>query len=192
MRIATINRKTKETDISLRLNIDGEGKSIINTGIGFLDHMLTSFAFHGKFDLEIKCTGDLKVDDHHTVEDIGIVLGQAFNKAFEKKIGIKRFASMSIPMDESLATVNVDISNRAFLVYNVIFENQKIGTMEAQNFKEFFKAFVNESKMTLHINLIYGENDHHKIEAVFKAFAKAIKEASLIKGERIESSKGVF
>ena len=192
MRNVTINRKTKETDISLNLNIDGEGKSIINTGIGFLNHMLTSFAFHGKFDLEIKCVGDLQVDDHHTVEDIGILLGQAFNKALEEKIGIKRFSSMSIPMDESLATVNVDISNRAFLIYNVIFENQKIGTMETQNFKEFFKAFVNESKMTLHINLIYGENDHHKIEAIFKAFAKAIKEATSINGTRIESSKGVL
>lgn len=192
MREVIINRKTKETDIILKLDIDGEGKSTIDTGIGFLDHMLTSFAFHGKFDLVIKCIGDLKVDDHHTVEDIGIVLGQAFNKALGEKLGIKRFASKSIPMDESLTTVNVDISNRAFLVYNVPFENQRIGTMETQNFKEFFKAFVSESKMTLHINLMYGENDHHKIEAVFKAFAKAIKDASSINGNRIESSKGVL
>ncbi len=192
MRKARIERNTSETDILLELNIDGSGKSEIETGIGFLDHMLTLFAFHGSFDLKLKCTGDTYVDDHHTVEDIGIALGQAFNSALGDKKGIKRYSNICIPMDESLCDVAIDISNRPYLVYNIDFQREKIGDMDTQNFKEFFRAFINEARITLHINLMYGENDHHKIEAVFKAFSRSLTEGVKIVSDNVSSSKGVL
>ena len=192
MRIAKIERKTLETEVLVEINLDGKGNSEINTGIGFLDHMLTLVAFHGSFDLKVNCNGDLYVDEHHTVEDIGITLGQAFNKALGDKNGIKRYSSIYIPMDEALCNTVLDISNRPYLVFNVNFERSKVGNMDTQNFNEFFRAFVNESKTTLHINLLYGDNDHHKIEAVFKAFARALKEGIQITSDKVSSSKGVL
>jgi len=192
MRTAKIERKTLETNVLVELNLDGEGKSSINTGIGFLDHMLTLLSFHGKFDLKVECTGDLYVDDHHTVEDIGLALGSAFNKAIGDKKGIKRYSSLYIPMDESLCLAVLDISNRPYLVYDINFEREKIGSIDTQNFKEFFKSFVNEARITLHINVLYGENDHHKIESVFKAFGRVLNEAAMVCSDNISSSKGVL
>lgn len=192
MRKSLIERNTLETKIKVDFNIDGNKKVNIDTGIGFLDHMLTLFAFHGNFDLSIKCEGDLYVDDHHTIEDLGICLGQAFKEAIGNKIGIRRYSTVYIPMDEALVYTSLDISNRPYLVFNVNFQSEKIGNMSTQMFKEFFRAFVNESKLTLHINLVYGENDHHKIEAVFKSFARALKEGSEVISSDISSSKGVL
>ncbi|OEF99562.1 imidazoleglycerol-phosphate dehydratase [Vulcanibacillus modesticaldus] len=192
MRKAKIERKTLETNVSVELNIDGNGNCDIDTGIGFLDHMLTLIAFHGSFDLKIKCSGDLQVDDHHTVEDIGLTFGAAFAEALKNKKGIKRYSSLYIPMDEALSLVVVDISNRPFLQYNINFTRERLGEMDTQNFKEFFKAFVSEARITLHINQIYGENDHHKIESVFKGFARALRESSEVISDNIPSSKGVL
>ncbi|MFA6877489.1 MAG: imidazoleglycerol-phosphate dehydratase HisB [Fusobacterium sp.] len=192
MRKSRIERKTLETDIVVDVNLDGSGKSTIDTGIGFLDHMLTLMAFHGSFDMEVRCTGDLYVDDHHTVEDIGIALGEAFNKALGDKRGIRRYASIYIPMDESLSHVVLDISNRPYLVFNTDFKNEKIGTMASENFKEFFRAFIGKAGITLHINVLYGENDHHKIEGIFKAFARALNEGMEVISDKISSSKGVL
>ena len=192
MRRGVVERNTLETKIKVDINLDGSGKVEIDTGIGFLDHMLTLMAFHGKFDLTILAKGDLYVDDHHTIEDIGICLGEAFKNAIGDKIGIRRYSTVYIPMDEALSYSSVDISNRPYLVYNVNFADEKIGSMSTQMFKEFFRAFVNESKITLHINLLYGENDHHKIEAVFKSFTRALKEGSEIISKEVSSSKGVL
>jgi imidazoleglycerol-phosphate dehydratase len=192
MRKAEINRETLETKVSVSLNIDGTGKSNINTGVGFLDHMLTLLSFHSQFDLSITCAGDLYVDDHHSVEDIGLALGAAFKEAIGDKKGIKRYASLFIPMDESLCRVALDISNRPTLVYNVDFQREKIGTIDTQNFKEFLKSFANEARLTLHLEVLYGENDHHKIEAVFKALARALQEAVTINSNELPSSKGVL
>ena len=192
MRKSIVERNTLETKIKVEINLDGSGKTDINTGVGFLDHMLTLMGFHGKFDLTILANGDLNVDDHHTIEDIGIALGEAFKQAIGDRVGIKRYSTVYIPMDESLAYTSLDISNRPYLVFNVNFTDEKIGTMSTQMFKEFFRAFVNESRITLHINLLYGENDHHKIEAVFKSFARALKEGSEVISNDISSSKGVL
>lgn len=192
MRKSRIERKTLETDILVDIDLDGSGKSTIDTGIGFLDHMLTLMAFHGSFDMEVKCTGDLYVDDHHTVEDIGIALGEAFNKALGDKRGIRRYSSIYIPMDESLSHVVLDISNRPYLVFNTNFKNEKVGTMATENFKEFFRAFIGKAGITLHINVLYGENDHHKIEGIFKAFARALNEGMEVISDKISSSKGVL
>ncbi len=192
MRSAQIERKTKETDINLILNLDGTGKGEIDTGIGFLDHMLVSLSFYSGFDIFLKCEGDLQVDDHHTVEDIGIVLGQGLLKAIGDRRGIKRFSSMTTPMDESLAAVSLDIGNRPYLVYNLEFSREKIGQMDTQNFKEFFRAFAFESRMNLHVNLLYGENEHHKIEAVFKSLGRALKDAVKVMDDQITSTKGVL
>lgn len=192
MRNSFIERDTLETKIEMEINLDGSGKSEIDTGIGFLNHMLTLLSFHGKFDLNIKCKGDLYVDDHHTIEDLGICLGQAFKNALGDRRGIRRYSTVYIPMDEALAYTSLDISNRPYLVFNVNFESEKIGNMSTQMFKEFFRAFVNESRITLHINLLYGENDHHKIEAIFKSFARALKEGCEIISNEVSSSKGVL
>lgn len=192
MRKSKINRKTLETNIFLELNLDGKGKSDIDTGIGFLDHMLTLFAFHSQFDLTIKCNGDLNVDGHHTTEDIGIALGQAFMNALGSKIGIKRYSSLFIPMDEVLCRVALDISGRPYLVYDIDFQWFRIGSMDVQNFKEFFIAFVNNAKITLHASVLYGQNDHHKIEAMFKALGRSLKEATAIVSNNVSSSKGVL
>ncbi len=192
MRKGIVIRNTLETKIKVEINLDGSGEAKIDTGVGFLDHMLTLMAFHGKFDLTILAKGDLCVDDHHTIEDIGICLGEAFKEAIGDRRGIRRYSTVYIPMDESLAYTSIDISNRPYLVFNVGFTSEKIGNMSTQMFKEFFRAFVNESRITLHINLLYGENDHHKIEAVFKSFARALKEGSEIISKEVSSSKGVL
>ena len=192
MRKGIVIRNTLETKIKVEVNLDGTGEAKIDTGVGFLDHMLTLMAFHGKFDLTILAKGDLCVDDHHTIEDIVIFLGEAFKEAIGDRRGIRRYSTVYIPMDESLAYTSIDISNRPYLVFNVNFSDEKIGNMSTQMFKEFFRAFVNESRITLHINLLYGENDHHKIEAVFKSFARALKEGSEIISKEVSSSKGVL
>ncbi len=192
MRKAKIERKTAETTITLELNLDGRGQAEIETGVGFLDHMLTLFAFHGNFDLKVACSGDTFVDDHHSVEDIGIVLGQAFVQALGDKRGIQRYSDIALPMDEALCNVAVDISNRPYLVYNIDFKAEKIGEIDTQNFKEFFRAFVNEARITLHINLSYAENDHHAIEACFKAFARALDKGVRIVSDQVSSSKGML
>ena len=192
MRKGIVIRNTLETKIKVEINLDGSGEVKIDTGVGFLDHMLTLMAFHGKFDLTILAKGDLCVDDHHTIEDIGICLGEAFKEAIGDRRGIRRYSTVYILMDESLAYTSIDISNRPYLVFNVNFSDEKIGNMSTQMFKEFFRAFVNESRITLHINLLYGENDHHKIEAVFKSFARALKEGSEIISKEVSSSKGVL
>lgn len=192
MRTAELERKTKETNVYVKINLDGSGKSEIDTGIGFMDHMLTLMAFHGSFDLNIKCEGDLKVDDHHTIEDTGITLGQAFSAALGDRKGIQRYSDCFIPMDEALCRVALDISNRPYLVYNVDFAGQNLGDMSTQNFKEFFRAFVNEARVTLHIEALYGENDHHKIEAVFKGFSRTLKEGIQKVSDKVSSSKGVL
>ena len=192
MRKSLIERNTLEIKIKVELNLDGNKKINIDTGIGFLDHMLTLFAFYGNFDLNVKCNGDLYVDDHHTIEDLGICLGNAFKEAIDNKIGIRRYSTVCIPMDESLVYTSLDISNRPYLVFNVNFHSEKIGNVSTEMFKEFFRAFVNESRTTLHVNLLYGENDHHKIEAVFKSFGRALKEGSEVISNDISSSKGVL
>lgn len=192
MRQVKIVRNTLETEVELELNLDGSGRADIDTGIGFLDHMLTLFAFHGKFDLKIHCKGDLYSDTHHTAEDIGIVLGQGIRKAIGDKKGIDRYGYMYLPMDESLVRLVVDLGGRPYLVYNLTFKRDNIGTMATEDFKEFFLGFANNCLCNLHIDLLYGENDHHKIEAVFKAFARAMKKAVEITSEDLQSTKGVL
>ena len=192
MRKAEISRTKKETQVQLMLNLDGTGKNEISTGIGFLDHMLDLFSFHGKFDLEIKCAGDTNVDSHHTAEDIGICLGQAFTEAMGDKKGINRYAGMYLPMDEALCRTVVDISSRPYLMYKVNFNNQMLGTIDTQVFEEMLRAFVTEARITLHTEVIYGSNDHHKIEAVFKSLGTVLTEAVRITGERVSSTKGVL
>jgi len=194
VRYAELARKTKETEISLKLNLDGKGENDISTGIGFLDHMLCLFSGHGRFDLALKCKGDLNVDSHHTVEDIGIVLGKSISDALGKRESIKRFGTSIVPMDESLALVSVDLSNRPFLYFEVPFSSDKVGEMETEMFEEFFRALAVNGGMTLHVKLIHGKNNHHMIEAVFKAFARALKEAVTIDSAilGVPSTKGLL
>lgn len=192
MRSYQIERNTLETKIKVSIDLDGSGKSEINTGIGFFDHMLTLMAFHGKFDMKVICDGDINVDDHHTIEDIGIALGECVKQALGDKKGIRRYSTVYIPMDEALARSSIDVSNRPYLVFNADFTDERVGNMTCQMVKEFFRAFVNESRVTLHINLLYGENDHHKIEAIFKSFARALKEGIEIISDEVASSKGVL
>ena len=191
-RKSQISRKTGETDIMLVLNLDGSGKSKINTGVGFLDHMLDLFTRHGLFDLEISAKGDLLVDAHHTVEDVGIVLGQALKEALGDKKSIKRYGSCFVPMDESLALAAMDLSGRPFLVFDADLPVQKLGTMETELVEEFFRAVAFNSAMNLHIKLFYGNNTHHIIEAIFKAFGRALDHAVLIDSriEGVMSTKG--
>lgn len=190
MRYAEIERETKETKIKCMMVLEGEGKTDVNTGIGFFDHMLKAFAVHSGFDLGMICKGDTEVDGHHTIEDVGIVLGRTFAKALGDKKGIARYGNFTLPMDESLATCSVDISGRSYLVFDCDFRAERIGDMETQMVVEFFRAFASNAMVTLHLNLHYGENDHHKCEAVFKAFAHALKEAVSIEGDGVLSSKG--
>ncbi len=180
MRTAEIIRKTAETDISLSLNIDGSGKSEIDTGCGFLDHMLTLFAKHSKFDLTVKCVGDVYVDYHHTVEDVGICLGLAFSEAIGDKKGIKRYGGAILPMDEALIVSAVDLSGRSCLVYNLGVPATKVGDFDTELVEEFFISFVRNSNSTLHVNEMYGKNTHHIIEGAFKAVAKGFREATEI------------
>lgn len=193
-RSAKVARATKETDIKLELTIEGKGKSAITTGIPFMDHMLTLMAAHGFFDLTLNAKGDIEIDDHHTVEDIGIVLGDAFNKALGGRKGIKRYGRGLVPMDEALASVVIDFSNRPFLVYHVNLKRDSAGRFDAQLIQEFFRAFVNRSGVTLHINVMYGENTHHIIEAVFKAFGQALDEATMLDSRitEVRSTKGIL
>lgn len=176
-RKAEIIRKTKETDIKVSLNLDGGGNFSINTGIGFFDHMLNSFAVHGGFDLTVICKGDLNVDGHHSVEDVGICLGRAFNEALGDKSGIMRFGSAFIPMDEALAFCALDISNRPFLVFNAEFSNEKIGDFDSCLTEEFMRAFAFNAGITMHLKAEYGKNDHHITETLFKSLAYALKQA---------------
>lgn len=177
IRKAEISRKTMETDITAKLKLDGKGSSKIDTGIGFLDHMLTLFTKHGQLDLELTAKGDTYVDAHHTVEDIGIVLGKCIAEALGSKESIQRYGNSFVPMDESLAQVCLDLSGRAFLVFDVPFTTEMTGTMETQLFEEFFRAVAFNAVITLHVKLYYGKNSHHIIEAVFKAFGRALREA---------------
>ncbi|MFY9213625.1 MAG: imidazoleglycerol-phosphate dehydratase HisB [Tissierellaceae bacterium] len=192
MRQARISRNTLETKIELSLNLDGSREIEVDTGVGFFDHMLRAMAFYAGFDLDVKCEGDLYVDSHHTLEDIGLSMGAAFKEALGDKKGIRRFSSTITPMDESLALVAIDISNRAFLVENLSFSSDRIGTMDTQDFKEFFRAFAFSAGITLHIDLMRGENDHHKIEAVFKGLGRALREAVTIEDSGVISTKGVL
>ncbi len=193
MRQYSWERKTKETDIVIKINLDGTGKSHIDTGIGFFDHMLISLALHSGIDLMIECKGDLHVDCHHSIEDVGIAFGRVFKKLTKNKEGLERYGFAAIPMDESLAACSIDISGRPYLVFNCEFNGQALGAMDSQTVKEFFHAFAVNAGVTLHINLLYGENDHHKAEAVFKAFAHAVK-AAVRKGDsgNVLSSKGIL
>lgn len=176
-RIAQIQRKTKETDIQVKLNIDGSGNSVINTGIGFFNHMLEGFSKHGFFDLNLNCEGDLAVDCHHTIEDCGIVLGNAIREALGDKSGIKRFGSCILPMDESLVLCAIDLSGRPYLVFDGEFTTEKIGYMDTEMVKEFFYAISYSAGMNLHIKVLTPGNNHHMAEAMFKAFARALDEA---------------
>ena len=190
MRYAQLERATKETKTKCLVILDGRGQTDVDTGIGYFDHMLKSFALHSGFDLGMICKGDLNVDDHHTIEDVGIILGQAFAKAIGDKIGIARYGYYMMPMDETLATCAVDIGGREYLIFDCDFRSDKLGDMDTQMVHEFFKAFTSNAMITLHLNLVYGENDHHKCEAVFKAFAHAMKEAVRLQSGEILSSKG--
>lgn len=194
MRKHTISRDTAETKINVAFSVDGSGEGSINTGVGFLDHMLVLFKGHGLFDLDVTCDGDIEVDQHHTTEDIGIALGQALKQAMGDKAGITRYATISIPMDEALATVHLDISGRPHLVYRVEGLKDKVGQFDTELVQEFFQGFVNHAGVTLHIQLEYGTNTHHMIEAIFKAFARALDKASSLnpRVKGIPSTKGVL
>jgi len=186
-RIAKVSRKTKETDISVEINIDGNGKSNLDTGIGFLDHMLEQISRHGLFDLKIKAKGDLHIDAHHTVEDIGITLGQAFDKAIGNKLGIRRYGHSYVPLDEALSRVVLDISGRPGLELIAEFTRSKIGEFDVDLIHEFFQGFINHANVTLHIENLKGENAHHQAETIFKAFGRALRVAV----ELDEKIKGV-
>ena len=195
MRTYEISRTTKETDIQLRLNLDGSGKAEIHSGCGFLDHMLTLFAGHGKFDLQVSCKGDTYVDDHHTVEDIGIALGEAFAASLGDKKGILRYGSMILPMDETLILCAVDISGRSHLSYKLEIPTEKVGTFDTELVKEFLLGFVRKSGMTLHVKQLDGENSHHIIEGMFKAMGRALRQAVSIDEkykDEVPSTMGVL
>jgi imidazoleglycerol-phosphate dehydratase (EC 4.2.1.19) len=194
MREAEVNRKTMETEIYVKINIDGTGKSDINTGIGFLDHMLNLFSKHGLFDLQVEAKGDLYVDSHHTVEDIGITLGQAFLKALGDKKSIKRYGLSYIPMDEALIRTVVDISGRPYLYYNLRLKMQSLGNFETETVEDFFRAFAYNSLITLHIEQLHGRNTHHIIEGAFKALGRSLDEATKIDNriEGVPSTKGTL
>lgn len=193
-RFAQIKRDTTETQIELALNLDGEGNRELTIPVPFLRHMLDLFAKHGGFDLRVNANGDIDIDDHHTVEDIGIALGQAFREAIGDKKGIRRYGNRFTPMDEALAQVTLDISGRSFLVFNAQFPKEYVGTFNTELVEEFFRAFAGNAGVTLHINVPYGTNTHHMIEAIFKAFGGALSEAAAIdpKMKGIPSTKGVL
>lgn len=193
-REAAIERKTAETDISMALKLDGTGKSKVKTGVGFLDHMLTGFARHGYFDLEVKALGDLEVDAHHTIEDCGIVLGSAIAKALEDKKGIRRYGSFILPMDEALVLCAVDLCGRPYFSMDASFQGDFVGDMDTQLVKEFFYAVSYSGAMNLHIRVLSGENDHHVIEAIFKAFGKALDMATALEPRCMDvpSTKGTL
>lgn len=195
MRSSEIKRKTAETDISLSLCLDGSGESCINTGVGFLDHMLTLFAKHGRFDLDVTCKGDIEVDDHHSVEDIGICLGMAFAEALGDSRGITRYGDITLPMDEALILAAVDLGGRSHLEYGLEIPTEKVGTFDTELVEEFFIAFVRNAKMNLHILQFRGRNSHHIIEGTFKAVARALAKAVSVQEaykDEIPSTKGVL
>lgn len=192
MRIGEMTRTTKETNIRLRWNLDGSGRFMGSCGVGFFDHMMQAFCVHGGFDMDLDMKGDLEVDCHHSIEDLGIVMGQVFSKALGDKSSIRRYGSFYIPMDEALGFCSLDISGRPYLVFDAAFENQSVGTLDCCMVKEFFRAFAFNGGITLHLRCPYGENDHHKIEALFKAAAHALKEALEPNGGKILSSKGML
>jgi imidazoleglycerol-phosphate dehydratase len=191
-RTAKIQRKTKETDVSLELNLDGLGKYEIDSGIGFLDHMLTHLSKHSKIDLIVKAKGDLKTDAHHTVEDIGICLGQALVEALGDKKGIARYGHSSVPMEETIANVSVDLSGRPSCIYNVEYRTDKIGDFDVQCLEEMLRSFSNTGKFNLHINVPYGTNSHHIAEAIFKGLGQALGAAVKIVGTDVPSTKGTL
>lgn len=195
MRQAKMNRKTRETEIEVSMNLDGQGQAEINTGIGFLDHMLVLFAAHSGTDIAVQANGDLQIDSHHTIEDIGITMGQVIARAMGDKRGIKRYGHAVLPMDEALVAVTLDISGRPFLVFQAEFATALAGDCETQMIEEFFRALAGNAGITLHINLLYGKNDHHKIEAIFKAFARSFAAAVTIdpgQKDKIPSTKGAL
>ena len=194
-RDSNISRNTSETEINIKMNLDGSGKYNISTGVNFFNHMLESFSKHSFIDLDIDAKGDIEIDDHHTIEDIGIALGTCLKEALGNKRGIKRYGAFTIPMDEALVTTNLDISGRPFLVFNVDLTCERIGTFETEMTEEFFRAFAFNSLITLHINEQYGTNNHHIVEAIFKSLGRALKEAISIdelNKDKIVSSKGVL
>ena len=192
MREVMLTRKTKETDITLTLDIDGSGQTQIETGIGFFDHMLNSLCVHAGWSLLLTAKGDLEVDCHHTVEDVGILLGRALGNILADKGGIKRFGHATIPMDEALAMCAVDVSGRPFLVFNADFADSRVGEMDTQTVEEFFRTFAFNAGITLHLNLLYGQNDHHRVEALFKATAHALREALVATDGGVLSAKGLL
>lgn len=193
MRTAEITRNTAETNISLKVNLDGTGKTEVGTGVGFLNHMLTLFAAHGKFDLEVRCVGDTDVDDHHSVEDVGICLGQAFRQALGDKRGITRYGSFLLPMDEALILAAVDISGRSSLSDALEIPTEKIGSFDTELVEEFFLGFTRSCPMSLHLRKLAGTNSHHIVEGAFKAFGRAMKAAVALDGtDKIPSTKGVL
>ena len=191
MRTAEVTRKTSETDIKIELDIDGTGKYEIDTGVNFFNHMLESFSRHSFIDLKVKSVGDIEIDDHHTIEDTGILLGEAFLKAIGDKKGIRRMGHAIVPMDDSVATVAIDISGRSYCNMNLEFKNDKIGDMTADILVHFFESFASSAKINIY-GTVEGSNDHHKAEAVFKAFAKSIYDACKIEHDEILSTKGVL
>jgi imidazoleglycerol-phosphate dehydratase len=191
-RTAKIHRKTRETDVSLSLNLDGRGKYQIDTSIGFLDHMLSHLAKHGKIDLTLKAKGDLDVDAHHTIEDIAICLGECLAKALGDKKGIARYGHSSVPMEEAMANVSIDLSGRSSCVYNVEYRTDKIGDFDVECLEEMLRSFANNGKFNLHINVPYGTNSHHIAEAIFKGLGQALAEAVKIVGTDVPSTKGTL
>ena len=195
MRTATVERKTKETEIFVTIDLDGTGEYDVDTGIGFFDHMLEGFCKHSLIDLKVRAVGDLHIDMHHTVEDVGIVMVQALAKALGECIGIRRFGASYIPMDETLSRATIDISKRPYLIWKVAFERPKVGEMDTELFKEWFHAFATNAGICLHVENIYGENSHHIIESCYKATARAMREAVEIDpraGKAMPSTKGVL
>ena len=191
-RIGKVRRQTKETDVSCELNLDGVGKYEIDSGIGFLDHMLTHLSKHSKVDLIVKAKGDLNVDAHHTVEDIGICLGEGLTKALADKKGIARYGHSSVPMEETIANVSVDLSGRPNCVYNVDYRTDKIGDFDIECLEEMLRSFSNNGRFNLHINVPYGTNSHHIAEAIFKALGQALGAAVKIVGDDVPSTKGIL
>ena len=191
-RQAKIERKTKETDIIVEMNIDGEGKFEIDTGAGFLDHMLAHLSKHGNIDCVIKATGDLEVDPHHTVEDVGICLGECLVEAVGDKKGIARYGNSSVPMEDAMANISLDLSGRPFCAYNVDYRTEKIGDFDVECLEEFLRSFANSGKFNLHVNVPYGTNSHHIAEAIFKALGQAIADAVKIVGTDVPSTKGTL
>lgn len=191
-RLSQISRKTNEKNINLKINLDGNGTSVVKTEVGFLNHMISLLAFHSNIDIELDSKGDIEVCDHHLIEDIGIALGRSINEALGDKKGIKRYGTFFLPMDESLVMVSLDISGRSYLHFEAGFKRESIGNFSTEMVKEFFRAVAFNAGITLHIKVLYGENDHHKIEGIFKCVGRALKEAINIEGNIIPSSKGII